>query len=566
MEKEQTMGRKQIIKKVATIFLVVLLLLTFFSNTIMNYSLPEVATEPVTSGTVSNKVRGQGTVEANSDYEVNVSGTRMVKEVNVEVGDKVEEGQVLFTFEESENTDLTTAEDELAAKELEYAKALIKSLPDYTEDNMNIKEAKEALSKAIEDREEAKENDKKLKAAQKEEKKLKEKVETQQAKVDKLQEQFDDYGEIGNYDEAAAAVKTAEQELERLKIELSDLKEDLAMLTEEGEDTKQKEREIRDKEAEITQKEAEVKAAKEKESTLKTTVPAYNQLKENLETAKKELEKLQKQLEEKSAEVAELSSKPTLEAAKEDVKEKQNALTRALNALEKTKETNDLEQQRENLDMQAQQEDIQKLKDKVEQIKNSSDVKEIKAEKAGIVTSIDCKEGDSVTTDAPLAKIQVEDSGYIVKITVTKAQAKLIGKGNEATIENIWDDDTTAEVKSIKADPENPNQNMIVTFEVKGDVEVGQTLSLAVGEKSNRYDAVVPNNAIREDSKGKFVLIITVKGTPLGNRYKVKRADVEVLASDDTSSGVSGGVCEGDNVATNSSKPLEEGMQVRLVE
>ena len=46
----------------------------------------------------------------------------------------------------------------------------------------------------------------------------------------------------------------------------------------------------------------------------------------------------------------------------------------------------------------------------------------------------------------------------------------------------------------------------------------------------------------------------------------MKRADVEVQASDDTSSGVTGGVYENDNVITNSSKPLEEGMQVRLVE
>ena len=48
--------RKQIIKKAAVIFLAAMLILTFFSNTIMNYSLPEVATEPVTSGTVSNKI------------------------------------------------------------------------------------------------------------------------------------------------------------------------------------------------------------------------------------------------------------------------------------------------------------------------------------------------------------------------------------------------------------------------------------------------------------------------------------------------------------------------------
>ena len=145
---EKDTKRKQLIKKIAGIFLVVMLVLTFFSNTIMNYSLPEVATETVTTGTVSNKVRGQGAVETNSDYEVTVSGTRVIKEVKFEAGDTVKKGDVLFTFEEGENAELTAAEDELAAKELEYAKSLLKQLPDYTTDNMDIKDAQDALKKA----------------------------------------------------------------------------------------------------------------------------------------------------------------------------------------------------------------------------------------------------------------------------------------------------------------------------------------------------------------------------------------------------------------------------------
>ena len=157
--------RKKIIKRVAAIFLVVLLLLTFFSNTIMNYSLPEVATEPVTSGTVSNKVRGQGVVETNSDNEITVSGSRKVKEVKVQVGDEVKKGDVLFTFEEGENTELNEAEDSLENMELNYAKSLLKLAPDYTEDNINIKEAKEDLEDAIDAQEKAKKNDKELKKA-----------------------------------------------------------------------------------------------------------------------------------------------------------------------------------------------------------------------------------------------------------------------------------------------------------------------------------------------------------------------------------------------------------------
>ena len=128
MEKET--NRKHIVKKAAVIFLVAMLILTFFSNTIMNYSLPEVATEPVTTGTVSNKVRGQGTVETNSDLDVTVSGARVVKEVKVEVGDEVKKGDVLFTFEEGENTELDEAQNALDDLELNYAKSLLKNAPD----------------------------------------------------------------------------------------------------------------------------------------------------------------------------------------------------------------------------------------------------------------------------------------------------------------------------------------------------------------------------------------------------------------------------------------------------
>lgn len=563
---EKDTKRKQLIKKIAGIFLVIMLVLTFFSNTIMNYSLPEVATETVSTGTVSNKVRGQGAVETNSDYEVTVSGTRVIKEVKFEAGDTVKEGDVLFTFEEGENAELEAAEEELAAKELEYAKSLLKQLPDYTADNMDIKDAQDELEKAKKEKKEAEKNAKALKKAKKEQKKAQEKVDTQQEKVDALQEQSDAYGEVGDYDTAQEDVKATETELAALKTQLSDLKEDLADAQAAGEDTKQIERDIRDKELEITNKELDLKAKQERAAALKTTSASYKEIKDSLEKETKTLEEYQKTLEEKTAEVTELSAKPTLEEAKANVKEKQNTLTKLLLALSREKEANGITQQQDALDMKAAQDEINKLKEKVEKLKNSSDIKEIKATADGVISQIDVDEGDSVEADAVLAKIQMSESGYLVKITVTKAQSKLIKVGDEATVENIWDEDLTAAVKSIKADPENPNQNSIVTFEVKGNVDVGQNLSLSVGDKSNRYDAVVPNSAIKEDSNGKFVLIVTVKGTPLGNRYKIKRADVEVLASDDTSSGVSGGVYEYDNVVTNSSKPLEEGMQVRLVE
>ncbi len=105
--------RKKTLRRFAIIFFVALMVLTFFSNTIMNYSLPEVSTSTVFSGKVSQKVRWQGPVSVGTDLDVTVSGTRTVKEVLVEDGDEVKEGDVIMTFDETENTELTEAESTL---------------------------------------------------------------------------------------------------------------------------------------------------------------------------------------------------------------------------------------------------------------------------------------------------------------------------------------------------------------------------------------------------------------------------------------------------------------------
>ena len=62
---ETKVKNREWVKDAAIIFLVVLLILTFFSNTIMNRTLPEVATAEVTNGAIVAKVRGSGTVTAN---------------------------------------------------------------------------------------------------------------------------------------------------------------------------------------------------------------------------------------------------------------------------------------------------------------------------------------------------------------------------------------------------------------------------------------------------------------------------------------------------------------------
>ena len=84
---ETKKSRKEWVKTAAIVFLSVMLVLTFFSNSIMNYSLPEVATQYIEPGSITAQIRGNGTVESGDPYKVKISGIRKV-ESSLKEGDK----------------------------------------------------------------------------------------------------------------------------------------------------------------------------------------------------------------------------------------------------------------------------------------------------------------------------------------------------------------------------------------------------------------------------------------------------------------------------------------------
>ena len=124
---EKKSKRKDVIKNIAIVFLLVLLGLTFFSNTIMNWSLPEVSGQYAGYGTITSSIRASGTVTANMGYSVTIDETREIKSILIRKGDKVEAGQVIFTLEEGDSAELDAAKTELENMEYQYQLALINS-------------------------------------------------------------------------------------------------------------------------------------------------------------------------------------------------------------------------------------------------------------------------------------------------------------------------------------------------------------------------------------------------------------------------------------------------------
>ena len=137
------------VKNASIIFLSVLLVLTFFSNTWMNRSLPEVATQYVTNGTITAKVRGSGTVSAVGVTSVKAEQTREIRAVMVKVGQEVKAGDVLFVLGQGEASELESAQEALRQLQLSYQKTAVGIIyPSYAGDERRIQDAKEEMDAA----------------------------------------------------------------------------------------------------------------------------------------------------------------------------------------------------------------------------------------------------------------------------------------------------------------------------------------------------------------------------------------------------------------------------------
>lgn len=288
---------------------------------------------------------------------------------------------------------------------------------------------------------------------------------------------------------------------------------------------------------------------KNEESSLKDTIKQKN----------KELENLKKQLSDSTTDL-------TPEALADKIKEQKNSVDSLEAALKITQATENQTTTTNKLTREDQKKQLEELAAKIETYKNAPENTQVTAPIAGKITAINFTAGESVTSGNTVASIEIADKGYIVEISMAADQARKIQVGTPCSVVNSWwYSNIEASVTGMRSDPSSQGKNRIITITVSGDVSEGQTLNFSIGDKSQSYDSVLPNSAIREDNDGKFVLVVESKKTPLNMRYTAKRVDIEVLASDDTQSAVSG-LYGSEFVITNSTVPIADKQQVRLAE
>ena len=614
---EKGVNKREWVKTAAIIFLSVMLVLTFFSNTIMNYSLPEVSTKYVESGTITAKIRGTGIVESGDPYEVVAQESRKVLSVAVKEGDLVQKGDVLFYLEDTDSEELKAAKDklEIAKEELETAqKAYEASILDELITSSDINQANSNVSA------EAYRNQ--ITRIQNEIVSLENELAPLKEKEDQLNQTIKDFTKqieyeqtkISGADSAYGAAKdkldNAQEKLDFAITALANANEAVRSAQEVLNDSTQTptESQIDILKTTYESKEAEAEAAEaasdpdatDKRAAADTAKAEYEAKKATRDAAvlavtNAQTAKIKAEQELSSAQATKTNAESEFANAQK-VYGDQNAIIENLSKArtEYDYELYGVSKKCEEVDkvIKAKREELQELlavirnvtnlEEKLEAIEEAekkvaectAEVEKelakvkgatITADISGIVNSINVVAGKTFQYQETLAVLQPEGQGCTMSFSVTNEQAKRLSVGDRAELVNSWRyDDLNVVLTSIKPDKSNPSQNKLLTFSITGEIVAGQSLSVSVGQKSATYDFIVPNSALKEDSNGKFILIVESKSSPLGNRYIATRVDVEVIASDDTQSAIRGGLMGYEYVITTATKPVEAGKQVRL--
>ncbi len=550
--------KREIIKTILIIFLVALLILTFFQNTIVNKSLPEIATETCKSGSLTEKFRGSGIIEANQFYEVTIDGNKTIDVINIKSGKKVEKGDVLFVLNAEESPELEEAENILSSLELDYRKSLLTVPNSYANENLQIKNAKADLQALISRKQTA------VSQAQAK-KNAKEKLNTVNSSLNAASSELSEYQtyiialDTNSFEELSheysgefiALNNNLTKQEEILANKKNTLDELIKMNASESEIL---DAESAYNEALTNQTEA-LDALNAKKNTVRDIfVNKIRELETNISSYNTEISSLENQI------------SSYTEASPEEIEmlitEKERELESLIVNLDEAKKSDDINKQIEQLNLNSKKEAVDKQREVVNKIKEKSGTVEIVSKYSGVVSNVFVKVGETTLPDTPLATIDISSEGYTLKISASPDKTKKIKVGTEAEIVNNWSGDVSAVVTEIKND--NISKDKIITFNVTGNVESGDSLSVSIPCGTSKYDTIVPKNAVYEDSNGKFVMILNFKNTPLGNRYYAERVAVEVLASDDISSAVSGLLNSGDYIIANSSKPIKPGDQVRI--
>lgn len=548
-------------------FLIVMVIFTFLSRALDSVTIARVQTGYGKQGSVSYRITGEGTFEADRlSYRPLPEGLR-VDTILARPGDVVQAGDTILTLqmeplqEKREELAVALRQAELA---LEQERLSGREIPRVTQEMLALQQMEvnqRALELGRQDLADAQED-------------YDQNVDALRLEYDRLAGRSED--EIRQdakealksarrvYDAAKldrdSAVKRAEREvrekqkkLDRLNAQedpseeaVADAEEALAAAEEDLELAKE-EQDILVEEAKASLRSAEEDYDDRSYNTLKAQEDCKKAYEDGVKAEDEKLAQAQRRVLE--LEEALRQSGQNLENARIT-----DAGTRSEE--EKTREISRLRQESMELDLEQKRRSLAKVEELI------SREGAVTAVSRAVVAGLDLQEGGLI---GAADQIRLAEGRMLFQAQVDKEDAALLAQGQRMSLKRTGEaKELNAVVESVDRLAEDGKCTVSASL-AEGDGWLGETCSFTVLLQSGVYPMVIPIEALREDTIGYFCLAVQPEKTILGEELTAVRVNVEVLEKSSTSAAVSGAVTGATPLVLSSNKSVSPGDRVRGV-
>lgn len=499
-------------------FLAVMLVFTILSRAVSGAAMAKVETVKISTGTIDHKVMGSGKAEAGKEIAVYTEAGQRVKEICVQEGQSVEEGEVLFLV------DLQELEEQILAAEQELEKLKLQGQDAQSAQSVERQNRQNARNRAAED------------------------YNTAVAQGN------------GAVSEAKAAWDRAEQELQQFiqnspnPGKTSQAQSTIVPETDEGQAEKEGGKTESGEEQDLEADESQKSSAHYNEESGTGKASQENGWTGESDQTVAEWETRKTELEEAVAQ-AKAAYQEALSSRTDNVKNAARALEDASTpiASDSTGKQNEITRQQQEVTLH-----------KLSRLKEAEG--KVKAPVRGMVTNITITTGD-FTTEGTAIRLADTSKGCRITAYVNKTDEKYVSKGSPVTITASGSRDEISDYYTISNIADNEEDKMLLDVSIdlpEGVVEAGTTVDIEIQQKSQNYNTIIPIEALHEELTGYYVMILQEEKGVMGSELVAKRFEVEVLDKNGTKAALAEGMLTGDQeIISSSSRSIEDGSRVR---
>lgn len=201
---------------------------------------------------------------------------------------------------------------------------------------------------------------------------------------------------------------------------------------------------------------------------------------------------------------------------------------------------------------------------------------QVTADNDGVITNVAVAAGSMTTEEAVMrmadlsagvrfvAQFSKEDEKYLTddaEVSLSLDGDSPIAEG--LSLESVTESGADGE-STVDADTLDASVLLIGDTLTNSGLSIGQTATMIVTQKSEKYASTIPLSALREENNKEYILTVEKRDSVLGEEWFAQRTEVTVLDKNETYAAIKEGVINADStIIISSSRSVEDGDRVR---